>query len=131
MPYLQNSIGQFNFISLEGEYDPTQQSLAIDSRPGVTGMDFTLTATKGQPFALISLVDVSSLAEGKQKIAEYKSLIQLGTVGVWKDSEVYVSAKVLSVTPLMLKKISTAVGNKKSALAQALLQCRWDLIAVP
>jgi hypothetical protein len=131
MSYPLNKIGIHSFISLEGEYDWEQPSIQIDSRPGVTGMDFTLTATKGQPFTLISLVDCNSLEEGRQKIEEYKLLISGNPSTVWKDSEMYVSAKVLSVTPIMLKKISTAVGNKKSALAQAILQCRWDLVAIP
>jgi hypothetical protein len=131
MPYLTNSIANFNFISLEGEYDPEQPSLMIDSRPGVTGMDFTLTATKGQPFTLISLADVNSLASGKQAVRDYKTLIGLGTVAIWKNSELYMFAKVLNVTPFRLDRISTAVGNKQSALAQAILQCRWDLVAAP
>jgi len=131
MPYLTNSIGGNPFISLEGEYDWEQPSIQIDSRPGVTGMDFTLTATKGQPFQLISIVDVNSLEEGKTKIEEYKALISSDPVSVTKNGVVYVSAKILNVTPLSLQKIAVAVGNKKSVFAQALLTCRWDLIAIP
>lgn len=131
MPYLTNSIGAYSFISLEGEYDWEQPSLMIDSRPGVEGMDFTLTATKGQPFAMVSLTDVNSLAQGRLLIADYKLLIEGNPTTVIKDGEFYVSAKVLSVTPLRLARISTAVGNKQSVFAQAILQCRWELIAIP
>ena len=131
MPYLQNSIGQFNFISLEGEYDPEAQSIVIDSRPGVDGMEFTLQGNKGQPFPMVSLVDSNTLATAKQLIRDYKTLIAAGTVGVWKNGEVHFQCKVLGVTPLRIAKITTAVGNKQSAAAGAIVECRWDLIAVP
>lgn len=131
MPYLINSISQFSFIELEGEYDWEQQQIAIDSRPGVTGMEFTLLGVKGQPFAMISLVDVDSLDAGKSLIEDYKDLVAADPVSVWKNGVLYVSAKVLNVTPLQLHKITTAVGNKKSVSAGAILRCRWDLIAIP
>lgn len=131
MPYLLNSIGQFNFISLEGEYDWEQQAVVIDSRSGVTGMEFTLLGVKGQPFSLISLADVNSLDAGKSLIESYKTTVADNPKPVWKNGVLYVSAKVLSVTPLQLAKIATAVGNKQSTLAGAILQCRWDLVAVP
>jgi hypothetical protein len=131
MPYLTNSIGAFSFISLEGEYDWEEQQIAIDSRPGVEGMEFTLLGVKGQPFAMISLVDVNSLADGKSLIEDYKDLVAGNPVSVWKNGEVYVSAKVLKVTPLRLAKIQTAVGNKRSSIAGAILECRWDLVAIP
>jgi hypothetical protein len=98
MPYLTNSIGAFTFISLEGEYDWEEQQITIDSRPGVEGMEFTLLGVKGQPFVLISLVDVNSLSDGKSLIEDYKNLVAGNPVTVWKNGVVYVSAKVLKVT---------------------------------
>jgi hypothetical protein len=94
-------------------------------------MEFTLLGVKGQPFAMISLVDVNSLADGKSLIEDYKDLVAGNPVSVWKNGEVYVSAKVLKVTPLRLAKIQTAVGNKRSSIAGAILECRWDLVAIP
>jgi hypothetical protein len=131
MPYLIQSIGAFSFISLQGEYDWEQQRIAIDDRPGVEGMEFTLLGVKGQPFVMVSLVDVDSFAAGKQLIEDYKDLVAGNPVTVWKNSEVYVSAKVLNVTPLRLAKIQSAAGNKRSTSAGAILECRWDLVAIP
>lgn len=131
MPYLQNSISQFSFVSLEGEYDWEEQQIVADSRPGVTGMEFTLLGVKGQPFVMVSLVDVDSLGAGKSLIEDYKALVAADPVTVFKNGEIYVSAKVLKVTPLRLAKIQTAVGNKKSVSAGAILECRWDLVAIP
>lgn len=131
MAYLLNSIGQFNFISLEGEYDPEAQTLVIDSRPGVDGMEFTLLGNKGQVFQMISLVDSNTIASAKQLVIDYKTLIAGNTVGVFKNSQVHFQCKVLNVTPIRIAKVANAVGNKQSAVAGVIVECRWDLIAVP
>jgi len=134
MPYLRNSIGPFNFISLEGAVDMPGQQIVIDSRPGVTGMEFTLQGRKGQPFVLMSTVDKDSIFWADAEVDLYKDLIAVGLVDVFKNGVPLVGAclvKVLNVTKVDVQKISTAVGNKLSNQSGALLTCRWDLIAVP
>lgn len=134
MAYLRNSIGDFNFISLEGAVDAPGQMIAIDSRPGVAGMEFTLLARKGQPFVMMSTVDMDSIFWADSELSAYKGLIDEGPVWVWKNGVPLVNAclvKVLNVTKVDVQQISNAVGNKLSNQSGALLTCRWDLIAVP
>ena len=134
MAYLTNSIGPFRFISLDGELDHTGESIAIDSRPGVYGMEFTLLGEKGQPFSMMSIVDVDDLTQASIQMISYKELIELNTVNVWKNGIPILGGflvKVLNVTKTRAFKIVTPVGNKISNQAGAILECRWDLIAVP
>lgn len=134
MAYLRNSIGPFNFISLEGAVDIPGQVIVVDSRPGVDGMEFTLLGLKGQPFPMISTVDIDDLFWSDPSVQDYKTLIELGAVDVWKNGVPLLAdclVKVLNVTKLDTRQIATAVGNKLSAQSGALLVCRWDLVAVP
>jgi hypothetical protein len=134
MAYLRNSIGDFNVISLQGEIDDKGEAISIDSRPGVDGMEFTLLGLKAQPFSMISLVDCDDLTAANIEMIGYKELIELNTVNVFKNGVPIMGGfliKVLNVTCLRRDKIVTAVGNKISNQAGALLECRWDLIAVP
>lgn len=136
MAYLLNKIGDFTFISLEGKVDPpVAQAIVIDSRPGVDGMEFTFTGRKSFPFSLVSLVDCDDLVQADLFILAYKASISDNVVDVTQDGVPLIfgnfRCKVLNVTPLRRDRITTAVGNKQSNQAGALLQCRWDLIAVP
>lgn len=133
MAYLRNSIGEFKFISLEGEVDAPAQSVMVDSRAGVDGLEFTFLGKKSQPFSLVSLVDADSITDANLLVLDYKQLIAEDVVDITKNgvSLMTYRAKVLGVTPLDIRACAVAVGNKISNQARALLQCRWDLIAVP
>lgn len=133
MAYLRNSIDDFQFISLEGAVDMPGQQIVVDSRPGTRGMEFTLLGVKGQPFVMVSLVDMDSIFDADLQLAAYKGLIESDPVNVWKNGVALIGfrVKVLNVTKMRVDKINTAVGNKLSPLSGALLECRWDLIAVP
>lgn len=135
MAYLENIIGGFDFITLDGRVDPPAQTVVIDSRPGVLGMEFTFLGKKAKPFTLISTRDVDDLTQADVFVAAYKALIGDNTVSITQNGvQILVGQyliKVLDVTPLTVQKISTAVGNKRSNQAGVLLTCRWDLIAVP
>lgn len=135
MAYLSNKIGDYDFISLDGKVDPPAQTLAIDSRPGVTGMEFTFLGRKAKPFTLISVRDVDDLPQADLFVLAYKSLIAEDTVDVIQNGVPLLFGqflvKVLDVTPMPIQTIATAVGNKRSAQAGVLLICQWDLIAVP
>lgn len=132
MAYKINRIAGFTFIAINGEPDESAQSISIDSWPGVDGMDFTDEGRKAVPFGLITVVDCNDLQDADITSRAYKDLIEQGSVTITKDGEILTDRfKVLSVTKLNRQAISTAVGNKQSELAGALLECRWELIAVP
>lgn len=133
MPYLINSIAGFKFIAMYGEWDVNSQMLVVDSRPGVDSMEFTLIGDKGNPFSLTTIVDVNDIRAGHPLVFNYKQLIEQDPVQITKNGVPLLGSKVkvLAVTLLRLAKISTAVGNKISALSGAMLECRWDLVCVP
>lgn len=132
MAYKTNRIAGFEFIAIEGEPDETAQAVSIDSWAGVDGMEFTDEGRKGIPFAIFTIVDCNDLLTADITCRAYKDLIGQGSVTITKDGELLVDRfKVLTVTKLRRAAIQTAVGNKKSAQAGAILECRWELVAVP
>lgn len=134
MAYLINKIGDWDFITLEGKVDPPiAQGILIDSRAGVDGMEFTFIGKKSQPFSLISMRDYDDLLQAELFLNAYKADLASNVVDVIQDGVplLLYRCKVLNVTPIRRDKIATAVGNKLSAQAGAIMQCRWDLIAVP
>lgn len=132
MAYLENRIGAFKFIAIYGEMDEAQQQVSIDSRPGVTGTEFTLEAVKGRPFSVVTIVDTDDLLMADVICRGYKDLAGDDTVSVVRNGEILIQRfKVLAVTPLRKYKIANAAGNKISNQAGAMLECQWDLIAAP
>jgi hypothetical protein len=132
MAYLTQRIAGFEFIAILGAPDESAQMLSIDSWGGVNGVDFTDEGKKGTPFSILTVVDANDKLDADLKVRAYKDLIAQGSVSVTQDGEILTDRfKVLAVVPSPIRKISTSVGNKKSAQAGALLECRWDLIALP
>ena len=132
MAYLTNRIGAFDFIAIIGEMDESLQQVSIDSRPGVTGTEFTLEAVKGRVFSVLTIVDCDNLLMADVTCRMYKALAGDDTVAVVRNGELLLDRfKVLAVTPLRKYKIASAAGNKISNQAGAMLECQWDLIAVP
>lgn len=131
MAYKVNRISTFNFIAINGEPDESQASISIDSWPGVDGFEFTDEGNKANAFSLVTVTDCNDLLHADLVVRLYKELVAQGSVSIIKDGEaLFDRFKVLSVTKLNRQAISTAVGNKQSAYAGALLECRWELIAV-
>lgn len=132
MAYLTNRIGPFEFTAIRGEPDEAMQAISIDSWAGADGLEFTDEGSKAMPFSLFTLVDVDDITDGNIKTRAYKSQCAQGSVAIVKDGDVLVNRfKVLGVTKINCQKVEVAVGNKKSGQAGAILECRWDLIAVP
>jgi hypothetical protein len=130
--YLTQRIAGFEFIAIIGAPDESAQMVSIDSWGGVNGVDFTDEGKKGSPFSILTVTDVDDKLDGDIKVRAYKDLIAQGSVTITQDGELLVDRfKVLAVIPMSIRKISTAVGNKQSAQAGSLLECRWDLIALP
>lgn len=132
MAYKTNRIANFQFIAIRGEPDEPMQGISIDSWAGVNGLEFTDEGTKANPFSLVTIVDVDDILVGNVTVRAYKQLCADGSVVIVKDGDTLVNRfKVLGVTKINLQAITTAVGNKKSNQAGAILECRWDLVAVP
>jgi hypothetical protein len=134
---LDNSIGPFSFITLQGQRIPPMVKVAIDDRPGVTGSEFTLLAYKGTPFTLVSQVDTDTYDDAWPTFLHYLDatamdpleLVQEGNSSIVEGNY---RVKVLTVLPLRIVKIRGAVGRKLAASPnEGFVEARWDLMAVP
>jgi hypothetical protein len=135
MALTENKIGEHAFIALRGEPIPPMQTTMIDDRPGVDGSETLLTGFKGRPFSMVSQADAESYAEAKQLVSDYALLIEGDAVtlvhgGVTSDSLGY-RVLILNVEPISVRTIRGGVGNLISQAAEAFVECRWDLLAVP
>lgn len=135
MALSDNKIGPYPFISLRGEPIPPRQTLQIDDRPGVDGSEVVLTGVKGQPFTLVSMMDAVSFDQGSTFINDYQGLIEQAPValvrgGVSSDGLGY-RVKVLDVRPARIMAMAGAVGNAFNPPSLAMVECQWDLLAIP
>lgn len=136
MALLINKIGNHEFIALLGTAVPPMQTVVAQSRPGVTGTEFTLTAPKGRPFALVSQVDVASYLEAWNKYTQYRQMIdadlfELIIGGVSSIAAGPYKVKVLDITPGRMMTIRGASGLTFDATSQGFCECRWELFSVP
>lgn len=131
---LENSIGDWLFVAMQGEVVPPREMLEMDQRNGVDGTEFTLIGKKGEPFQLFTQVDaenydaaVTNFQFGYLPLieAEPQTLIHNG---VNHDGNGF-KVKVLGVTCVKMKAITSAVGGLYPP-SNAWLEAVWDLIAV-
>jgi hypothetical protein len=129
-----NKIGPFEFISLQGEPDVPKRKTMVDSRPGVAGIAVWDQLAKGQPFSLISTVDLEDVDAAREEFEKYYEKIAEERLGIIKDDVNYVDIEalfiVLDVTMLSCKAVHTIVGglNVDDGVDGVLLRCRWDLV---
>ncbi len=107
--------------------------LEIDQRGGVDGTQFTLLGKKGEPFQLLSQVDLVSYPAAISEAQQYLDTIAGDTVPMVKDGIDYdalgMQFKVLNVTIVKIKAIVTCVGGINPP-SRAWLECVWELMAV-
>lgn len=132
MAYPINRIAGFNFIAIIGGLDQSAPMVSVDSWPGVDGVDFTDEGKKGSVFSVFTITDANDRQTADILVRAYKDLIGQGSVSIVQDDSLSIDRfKVLAVRPLPIQAIQFAVGNKQSVSAGALLQCQWDLMAIP
>ncbi len=129
---LEYSIGEFQFLSLDGVPPCRKDELAVIVRPGVDGLAFLITGKRGQPFTLRSRVDCESRDNAMAKRAEYAALVGAGKQTlVWGNyalaSEDDAKVMVLDVRPIMAGELLVSSGGL-NAPSLGYLECDWDLI---
>lgn len=134
MAVTDNSIGDFDFLTLRGNVNAPAEQLVLDQRIGVDGTEATRTGVRATPSVLTSTRDVLDGAAGRRLYREYLDLINDNPVEVVKDGEPSLDglwkAQVLEVRLVILQAITAAVGGIEEDPPAAILVCEWTIIAI-
>ena len=128
-----NSIGDFEFLLLEGNPEPLKQQLEVLSRAGVDGVQVTRTGTRGAKFTVQSRTDAADRTAARALFASYCELIGKDPVPMtwWQiamGGESFQVA-VLDVRPVKIARVLTASGGLNNG-SLGWCVCDWDLIAI-
>ncbi len=133
MAILQNWIGSFAFIRLDGHADKPSPQLEIAVRQGVSGVGLWLTGNRGRPFRLRSFVDVETLGLARRGFALYTTLKGSNPVGlIWNSynmSNENFNVAVLDVRAIDIRSVANASGGL-NAPSGAILVADWTLLAI-
>lgn len=134
-----NKIGSFQFVSLAGDPTSLREEVEMVRRPGVDGLGFWKTGTRGRPFRLVSGVDAPNMVQARVLYKQYKTLIGADPVfliwaGVNITSLESVKVVVLDVRPAggrrtAVRRIGNSVGTLNSN-PQAWIDAEWTLVSV-
>jgi hypothetical protein len=71
MPVHSNSIGDFEFLSMEGQVFYRQQEIEVIDRPGVTGSGARRLGRRGKPFTVLTMNYEANLLAAEAKMQMY------------------------------------------------------------
>jgi hypothetical protein len=130
---MNDAIGDYEFVRLEGNPEPPRENVAVVARPGVAGVGVWLTGRRGRPFTLRSFVDTAAAADVPSLFFQYQDLIGSDPVplvlsGVEYSGEGWFVA-VLDVRQARATALLGAVGGLNPP-SRGWLVAEWDLIAV-
>ena len=129
----RNSIGEFEFISLDGNPGVLQEQVDLIHRPGTDGALIRLRGKHPIPFQLVSRVDAEDVAHGRELLGKYRDLIGEPAVPmIWADAPIAsegAKVSVLNVSQLSLRSIATATGGLNPP-SGAWLEAAWILLLV-
>lgn len=130
----ENSLGDFQFLAILGHPMALRQHLELDQRNGVAGTEFTKLALKGDPFQILTQVDMPTFDDCLIMYhLQYAAAVDDDPLPlVYHDvtlSTFGYDFKVLNVTPARIQRISSAKGGLYPP-SLGWLECVWDLIAV-
>lgn len=125
-------IGQFAFVSLDGQPDIPKTRVEVVARPGVDGLGFFSTGVRGQPFVLRSFTDASDFGFARWLASQYTTIIGTIQPVIWSGlsmpaSGVYVM--VLDVIPVEVRTVMGGVGVTTSTPG-GICVCDWVLAPV-
>lgn len=116
-----NSLGGFNFISLETELrGGTPPVLQLEAAPvqraGVDDTGIITKGKKGKPFRMRSVVDVADISAGNALAASYQTALRTGAwvlvfQGINYSTTFATRYFVLSVEQTTVRRLSTSVGG--------------------
>lgn len=125
-------IGSFYFLSIDGVPPVRQQQPQVIVRPGVDGVSFWLTGSRGVPFTVRTRVDCESKDDAFAKRYEYSQVVGVGKLPmVWGDQSMFLEdnaqVMVLAVRPIVCRELLASSGGLNSP-SEGYLEAEWDLI---
>lgn len=128
---MNDSIGEFEFITLTGRPPVWQTVVEVDHRPGVDGNSLWQSRVSAEPFQMVSMVDCQNLTHADELLNEYADLIDGDPVTMTYAGVDYAAhykvavqrVELIQVTPLL-----ACVGNLINPPSEAQLVCRWYLV---
>lgn len=126
-------IDEFPFIDLTPAPPTVAAKLLVQSRAGVDGVSIWHTGTRGETFAMQSVVNVPNAVAGHRLLHRYQTLIgkpdpvRIMWAGDWLDD---VKFFVLDVRPLQIKQIALGIGGVGGGVSYGLCRCQWICIQV-
>ena len=128
MAVLEGNIGGQTFLRLEGEIDPTGESLMLFTAPGVDGIGADKNGKRSRAVIMMSMVDVNDTAEKLSVFAAYKAL--QGTLVSVTDSAGITDTLVLVLHVEPVRTIPVvAMAGGKNADPNFVLVASWELQA--
>lgn len=128
------SIGDFEFLDMTRAISRPTKRISREVRSGVAGVTWWNTGRRGEPFSLITTVDVADVPGAIALLKQYeqlKDLMQLQPLRWASDPLNGCRAMVLEVQPIERGLHHTIAGfGGKLGSSNALLRCQWDLEAV-
>lgn len=134
-----HSLGTFYFIRMDADGQPNgcppilQKQTAIVTRPGVPGTGVIDMATRGKPFQMRTIVDLSTQLAAEQMRDSYRQQIcqdklNIVRAGIDYGSVFQTEYVVLDVQQAALTRHANAVGGINGG--NWLLLCNWVLLPV-
>jgi hypothetical protein len=111
MPVHTNSIGDFEFLQIEGAPHLRQEQLEIIERAGVDGSGLRKLGRRGRPFELQTTNYEESFETAQSKMQEYKALVGDDPVDLVRMSLEEGTFLVLEVRERALFAIFNAIGG--------------------
>jgi len=122
------SIAGYPLISLQGAPVPVVDQIQTWTRPGQDGIGVTKIGRRGQPFVMVSMVDVAD-ADQAAAATDTFCAMQGGFVSVDSGSSgFHGNLLVLHVDPVEPVPIANSVGGVVNN-GRFLVQHRWELVA--
>lgn len=133
----QYSIGDFEFVAIDGYWSPTAEVVSIDQRGGVDGTEVTAHGSKGRPFQLLTKVDQPTYAVALGTIDNYQALIYTDPVALVLNGRSSESigdngfkVAVLDVSVQACFALAPGAMGGLYPPSLAWLECRWQLVAI-
>lgn len=133
---LEYSIGDFNFIAIDGYWVPPAEVVSLDQRGGVDGTQITAHGKKGRPFPVTTQVDQPNYAVALATIKSYQDLIDADPVALvlaGSSSESVGPGFLVAVLDVEIIRCQILAPGAMGGLnppSLAWLECRWQLIAI-
>jgi len=125
------AIGNFEFLDMSRAVSRPTKRISREVRAGVSSVSWWNTGRRGEPFSLLTVVDVADVPGAIALLRQYeqlKDLMQTQPITWANDPVGGCRVMILDVNPIERGLHHTLLGvGGKLGSSNALLRCQWDL----